>query len=137
MELIIDANIVISALISWNGRTRDVIFLSNVSLFAPEYLLEETEKYRDIIIKKSKLDVASFELAKSLIFSKITLIPFSEFESHILEAKEICPDPNDEEYFALALSKDIPVWTDDKMLKRQSDIEIISTTELINSLSLM
>lgn len=133
MELIIDANVVISALISLNGKTRDLIFLDNLSLFAPEYLLEETEKYKELIIKKSDLDENSFELVKSLIFSKIKLIPFSKFKSHFSRAKEICPDPNDEEYLALALFKNIPIWSDDKALKQQPKIKILSTTEIINS----
>jgi len=134
MELIIDANVVISALISFDGKSRDLIFLKNFSLFAPEYLMEEIEKHKELIIEKSNLDVESFELAKSLIFSKINLIPFSEFKSFLNKAKKICPDPNDEEYFALALLKNIPIWSDDKALKKQSEIEIFSTTELINLL---
>lgn len=136
MELIIDANIIISALISWHGKSRDLIFLNSLSFFAPEYLLEETEKYKELIIRKSGLDENSFKLATSLIFSKINLIPFSEFESFITKAKDICPDPNDEEYFALALSKKIPLWSEDKALKQQSEIKIFSTKELIRELKL-
>lgn len=137
MDLIIDAkNIVMSALISMNGKTRDLIFLSNLSLFAPEYLMEEIEKHKTEIIKKSDLDGESFEIAKSLILSKIKLIPFSEFESSINKAKAVCPDPNDTEYFALALSKNIPIWSDDKALKQQSGIKIYSTSELLKEFNI-
>lgn len=41
MKLVIDANIVISALISFGGNTRKLIFLTNFSLVAPRYLLKE------------------------------------------------------------------------------------------------
>src|SRR3989344_346838 len=136
MELIIDANIVISALISMTGKTRDLIFLNDFSLFATEYLTEEIEKYKSEIIKKSNLDEESFKLATSLIFSKIKLIPFSEFESLISKAKNICPDPNDIEYFALALSKKLPIWSDDKALKQQSVIKVFTTEEIIKELGL-
>ena len=136
MELIIDANIIISALISMRGKTRDLIFLNNFSLFAPEYLTEEIEKYKSEIIEKSELDTKSFKLATSLIFSKIKLIPFSEFESSINKAKDICPDSNDVEYFALALSKNLSIWFDDKALKQQPRIKVFSTTELIKKLGL-
>jgi predicted nucleic acid-binding protein len=134
MDLIIDANVVISSIISVEGKTRDLIFLTKNILFAPEFLLEEVEKYKSEIIKKSKLSEEDFELAISLIFSKIRLIPFSEFKKFITKAREICPDPNDTEYFALALSKKIPIWSDDKALKKQEEIKIISTTELIRLL---
>ncbi len=134
MELVIDANIVISALISMSGKTRDLIFLGNFSFFSPEYLMGEIEKYRGEVIKKSELDEDSFKFAAALLFSKIKLIPFSEFEKFIPEAKEVCPDPNDVEYIALALSKNISIWSDDKALKKQSEVKILSTTELIHSL---
>ena len=136
MELIIDANIVISALISWNGKTRDLIFVKDFSLFTPEYLLEEIEKYKNEIIIKSNLNEESFKLAMSLIFSKIRLIPFSEFELLIPKAKNICPDPNDEEYFALALSRNTSLWSNDKALKQQSVIKVFTTQELIKTLKL-
>ncbi|MBI2671997.1 PIN domain-containing protein [Candidatus Woesearchaeota archaeon] len=136
MDLIIDANVVISALISMNGKTRDLIFLEEFSLFSTEYLLEEVEKYKTEIIKKSNLDEESFKLATSLILSKIKLIPFLEFKSLISKAKDICPDPDDMEYFALALSKKIPIWSNDKRLKQQTAVKVFTTSELINEFEL-
>lgn len=132
MKLIIDANIVISALISEQGDTRDLIFLTNFSLFTPEYLLEEVEKYKEIIIKKSGLDNESFEIAKSLIFSRIKIVPASEFSEFIKEASEICPDENDTEYFALALKFNCPIWTNDKKLKGQDKTKVYSTEEVLD-----
>lgn len=134
MELVIDANIVISALISFDGKTRALIFLKNDSLISPEFILKEVEKYREIIINKSGLNKKLFEIAKSLIFSRIKLIPVSEFKDFLPKAKEICPDENDEEYFALALSKNIPIWSNDKKLKEQDKIKVYNTIELINLL---
>lgn len=131
--MIVDANIVISALISEEGKTRDLIFLTKFSLFAPEFLSKEIEKYRELIIKKSGLNEESFEVAKSLIFSKINLIPSSEFEKFLPKAKEICPDESDEEYFALALSKNLPLWSNDKKLK-QGFIKVLTTSEIIEML---
>jgi predicted nucleic acid-binding protein len=136
MELVVDVNVVISAIVSMNGKTRDLIFFDGMTLFAPEYLLMEFEKYKQEIIRKSKLSEENFELAFLLIFSKIKLIPFSEFEASLNKAKDVCPDPNDVEYFALALSKNIPIWSDDKALKKQSLVKVFSTSELIRKLRL-
>ncbi len=134
MELAVDANIIISALISENGKTRDLIFLTKLSLFAPEFLLKEVEKYKELIIKKSGLNKESFEIAKSLIFSKIKLIPLFEFENFLPKAKEICPDEYDEEYFALAFKFNCPIWSNDKKLKEQNKVKVYNTIELINLL---
>ena len=130
MELVIDANIVVSALISDEGKARELIFLPNFSLFAPEYLLEEIEKYKGLIIKKSGLDEKSFEAAKSLIFSRIKFISVSEFKSFIDKASEICPDENDEEYFALALKLNCLLWSNDKKLK-QGSLKVLTTSEVL------
>lgn len=44
MDLVIDANIVMSALISSHGKTFDIIFSDRIRLYAPEFLLEEIDK---------------------------------------------------------------------------------------------
>lgn len=131
MDLVIDANIVFSAIISSSGKTRDLIFLEDIVLFAPEFLLIEFEKHKQEIIEKSKLSKEDFELAIKIIFSRIKLVPFSEFKHFLEEAEKICPDPNDIEYFSLALSKDIPFWSSDKPLNQQYGVRIISTKEII------
>lgn len=135
MKLVVDANVIFSSLISQSGKTSKILFSNEFELYSPEYLFEELDKYKKYICKKSGLSLEKIESLISLIFLNIKIIPLSEFEHSLLKAKEICPDPNDEEYFALALSKNIPIWSDDKALKQQSVIEVISTTELINSFS--
>ena len=46
MELVIDANILMSALISNQGRTFDLIFDERLRLFSPEFLFEEIKKHK-------------------------------------------------------------------------------------------
>ena len=135
MELVIDANVIISAMISWLGKTRDLIFSDKIILFAPEYLAEEFEEHKLEILEKSRLSESDFQLALSLIFSVINFIPMAEFERFIPIARDKCPDEDDLEYFALSLSKNIPIWSDDKALKNQDIINIISTSELIKIIS--
>ncbi|PIN85274.1 MAG: hypothetical protein COV47_03030 [Candidatus Diapherotrites archaeon CG11_big_fil_rev_8_21_14_0_20_37_9] len=43
--------------------------------------------------------------------------------------KKISPDPKDVPYFALALKLRCPIWTNDKLLKKQKKVKIISTSE--------
>lgn len=132
MKLIIDTNIVISAFISPEGKTRNLLLLGGLDLFAPEFILKELKKHKEEIREKSKLSEEEFNIAIALIFSKIKLIPFEELRSFLEKAKEICPNPNDKEYFALALSKNIPIWSDDRALKEKQDVvKVYSATELI------
>ena len=135
MELVIDANVVISAMISTSGRTCDLLFVDGLRLSAPEFLLVELKKHREDILEKSKLSAPEFDLALSLISSRIRLIPFSEFDRFISKAKEISPDPDDTEYLALALKLSCAVWSNDKLLKKQDLVKVINTSELLDMLN--
>jgi len=135
MKLVIDANIIISALISFAGKTADLLFSDKFELITPEFLLEEIEKHKPEILHKSGLSEVEFDLALSIITSKITFIHSSEFEFFVPKAKLTSPDPNDAEYFALALKYKCPIWSNDKKIKNQDLVEVISTTELLNKFS--
>ena len=103
MDLVVDANIIMSAMISTEGRTCDLMFNDRISMFAPEYLMGEFEKHKDEILSKSGLSEEDFDVFLSIISSRIQFVPFSEFATFVSEAKQFTPDPNDTEYFALAL----------------------------------
>ena len=133
MELVIDANIVMSALISLEGKTCDLLFSDEIKLFAPEFLFKEFTKHKQEILSKSGLQEENLDLALSIISTRINFIPFPEFEKFISKAKKTCPDPNDTEYFALAIKLGCPIWSNDKELKKQDFIKIISTPELAKS----
>jgi len=131
MELVVDSNILFSAIISSGGKTRALLFYDALALFAPEFLLGEFAKHKQEILKKSKLPYNEFNLAMSLISSRITFVPLPEFRRFISKAGKVCPDANDTEFFALAMSKCIPLWSNDKVLKKQGVVKVLSTTELI------
>ncbi len=132
MELIIDANVLMSALIATEGKTYDSIYNDRIKLFAPEFLKEEFEKHKREILIKSGLSESDFELFLSLISSRVEFISKSEFEAFVPKAEEITPDPNDTEYFALALKFKCAIWSNDKKLKEQDKVRIVNTSELLN-----
>jgi len=131
MELIIDANILMSALIAPQGKTFDLIYNNRIRLFAPEFLLEEVKKHKEEILDKSGLSESDFEIFLTLIISRIEIISKSEFENLIPTAEEISPDINDSEYFALALKLNCSIWSNDKRLKNQDKVKVYSTGELL------
>ncbi|MCX6709271.1 MAG: PIN domain-containing protein [Candidatus Woesearchaeota archaeon] len=131
MDLVVDANILMSALIATEGKTCDLMFDDRLTLFAPEFLFDEIEKHKEEVFLKSGLSEADFELFMSIISSRIEILPRNEFEKHIPEAREITPDPDDSEYFALALKLGCGIWSNDKRLKNQYKIRVYSTKDLL------
>ena len=134
MELVVDANVIISSLISSSGKTAEMLFSDKLKLYAPEYLLEEIVKYRKYILEKSGLSLEEMNMLLSLISSNIEFISFSDFGKFIKRASEICPDENDTEYFALALKLNCSIWSNDGKLKEQNKVKVYNTLELIKIL---
>lgn len=130
MDLVIDANILFSVLIK-KGKTEELLFKDTLHLFAPEFLFDEFEKYRKLIKDKTKRNDKDFDRLMRILREKINVVPNEETEKFILKAKNICPDENDVDYFALALKLNCSVWSNDKALKNQRQIDVISTEELI------
>ncbi|MEK6968674.1 MAG: PIN domain-containing protein [Nanoarchaeota archaeon] len=79
--------------------------------------------------RKKELD----ELITKIIgIAEFKIIYFSEndLKKWYIEAKKISPDPDDVAYFALALYLGCPIWSNDKRLKEQNKVRIITTKEL-------
>lgn len=131
MELVVDANVVIAALISPQGHTADLFFSVPFEISAPELLLAEIEEHRLELLKKTGLTPADFDKALSFLTPRIKLFPIEELLKFLPRAKEICPDKDDVAYFALALKLNCPLWSNDKELKEQKEMKVFSTSEVL------
>jgi len=134
-RLIIDANILFAALIT-NNKTSDLIFSEHLTLYAPPYLFEEFNKYKTILLNKTKRDEQTFITLIDILKRNITIIDEQIINKHLPEAKNISPDPKDTPYFAAAIAKKAIIWSNDKQLKQQEKIKIITTKELLKKTSL-
>jgi len=120
MKFIIDANIIISALIKQKNNTAKIIINNKFLLITPDFLLLEINKYKKEICKKSGLSLEEIEILITILFKHIEIIPLKNYQKYLKQAKEICPDENDVCYFALALRTNTHIWSNDKALKNQN-----------------
>ena len=130
MKLVVDANIAISTVIRADGKTREFLFRRSLELFAPQILLTELEEHRLEVLEKSGLSELEFSISLSQIFSNIHLVPSEDFGSCIPEAIRVSPDVDDSHYLALALYLGCSLWSNDKRLKKQVRVPVLSTHEL-------
>jgi len=133
MIIVIDANIIISALVK-DGKSAELLVNPNLQLHAPEFIMEEVNKYRDEILEKTYRTLESFSLILSDILLLVKIIPKSDFEEYIDEVILFSPDEKDKTYLALALKLNCPIWSNDKKLKEQNRVKIYSTEEIIEKL---
>ncbi|MEK6898470.1 MAG: PIN domain-containing protein [Nanoarchaeota archaeon] len=126
MNLVIDSNILFAALLKESG-TSDILF--EHTLYAPEFIFEEFNKYKDYLKNKTSRDEKDFTSLFNLFERNVILIPKEEIEPFMEEAEKISPDEKDTIYLALALKLNCSLWSNDKDLKEKQIIVHVYTTE--------
>jgi predicted nucleic acid-binding protein len=130
MKLIIDTNILFTYF--WKESiTRHLIIQEDLELYAPEFALEEINKYESHIIKKTGITSKDFEVLRFDLAISIKFISIENYRNMLKKAIEISPDLNDIDFFALALKLNLPIWSNDKSLKNQKDVKILNTDEIL------
>ena len=130
MRLAVDSNILAAALIR-KGTTRSLFLRADLELFLPDFSLEEVRDHREEYQEKAGLDENEFDILLQTILESFTVVPLKTYAGFEEHAKEISPDVTDWPFFALAPALGCPIWSNEKRLKRQSTVEIYSTTELM------
>lgn len=118
------------------SKAEDILFSNDLNIFAPEFLFEEFKKYEEYILNKTKRNKLEFEKFLRIIEKRIKIIPNEETKQFLEKARKISLDPNDVDYFALALKLHCAIWSNDKQLLIQSLIKIYTTSGLITKLNI-
>jgi len=92
MRAVVDANVVVSALI-----TRSVAFevfkansmLLKYEFYAPDYLIFEIMNHRDEMLSNAQISEKSFADTLDFLINEMSIIPREEFKEHMPEALEI------------------------------------------------
>jgi len=121
MKLVIDANVVISALIA-DSKTRELIVTLEPDLLTPAFVHDEIENYEELIVEKSALDSDRLEQFIDLLFQYIEVVPANEFYPAMETAEEAIGDidPDDVLYLACAIASDAAIWSDDSDFDEQA-----------------
>ncbi|WP_058367495.1 PIN domain-containing protein [Haloparvum sedimenti] len=134
MKLVIDANVVISALIA-DSKTRELIVTLEPDLLTPAFVHDEIENYGDLIVEKSGMEPQRVQQFIDLLFQYIEVVPADEFYPYIEKADNAIgeTDPDDALYVACALASGAGIWSDDSDFDEQDVVETYSTGGVIDS----
>lgn len=134
MKLVIDANVVISALIA-DSKTRELIVTLEPDLLTPAFVLDEIENYEDLIGEKSGMKPDRVAQFIDLLFQYIEIVPVDDFSPAIERADAAIgdTDPNDVLYLACAIASDAAIWSDDSDFDNQDLVDTYSTSDVVNS----
>lgn len=119
MKVIVDANVLINALITPKGKAADIILdpLERIEKFSCYYLYIEILKHKAKILKATKLTEPEFLEVLYSFLKKIKFYNEIQIPQDLwLEAEKRTDDIDfkDIAYVALALHLDAFVWTGDK-----------------------
>ena len=130
MLLVIDANVLFSSLIK-DGMTCKLLFRDEFVFYAPDFLLDELSKHKELLLSKTNRSAASFEEVLDVLLRRINFVSFKDLVPYLFRASRICPDENDLPYFCLALKLGCGIWSQDKRLAEQNIVRIWRTEELL------
>jgi predicted nucleic acid-binding protein len=129
MRLVIDTNEIFS-FFNAKSKAREISLVPQLDLHSPSFSMTEIEKHKSKILKSFSLSDSQFVLIKRLLEAVIKFSDESEYSSFLPEARNISPDPDDADFFALALKLNCPIWSGDKRLKEQSRVRVLETKEV-------
>jgi predicted nucleic acid-binding protein len=137
MKLVIDTNILISALIK-NSVSREIIMKSRIKFYYPSVSLNEIHKYRELIMDKSGLSSNEYsELLRNLL-SCIHLVREDNFDSYLDEANSIIGKIDDKDVVfvacALAINAD-GIYSEDRDFERQNRVRVFKTRDVLDYLT--
>ncbi len=136
MRLIVDTNIILSALIK-SGLSRKIISSQNIEFYTLDYIMEEINKYMDYIVEKSDMEKEEVETLLAFFMENIVVVSDEEVKSKIEEAKKIMKefDINDAPILACALAiKNDGIWSEDKHFHIQKKVKAWHTKDLMEYL---
>ena len=135
MRLVADTNILFS-FFNERSAARELSLLPELDVYSPDFSLGEIEKHKPEVLKRFSLSEAQFELIKRFLRIVIKFPKEQEYSKFLAEANTVSPDPDDIDFFSLALKLNCPLWSEDKALKKQSRIRVLNTKELIMELGI-
>jgi putative PIN family toxin of toxin-antitoxin system len=133
MKVVVDANIVISALLG-SKATIDILTNEAYEFYAPDIIISEIRKYKKELCKKAGYSSEIFDNSLNALLKFIKTIDEIQYQIYIQNAVDAIGkrDVKDADYIAcaLALGADF-IWTNDKDFTSQAIISIKTTKELM------
>lgn len=139
MKLVVDTNILFSFFKKESFTRKIIVSNKTIKLISPTHSLKELNKYSQELLSKSKLTKNELESVLLLLHSYVKFVPLAEYKEQFKNAihlakgfskKEYKEFIDDIDFFSLALKENCPIWSKDKLFKKQLVIKVLDTKDL-------
>ncbi len=136
MRFIVDTNVAFS-FFRKDSVVRSIILSPFVDLYAPKELFRELAKYKERVCEIAEIEIEEFDEDVALIAELVESVEKWEYEKELLNAQQLLSahTKSDAPFVGLALHLNIPIWSQDKALKRENLVQVFSTEELVTMLT--
>ncbi len=131
-RLVVDASVVVAALMA-DRTTRHAILHTDAVLYVPLRILEETARHMPRIAQRAKVPAAVLQAVLDSLSDRFEMVPEALLEPHRAEAERrtrAADAHGDEDYVAVALTLDAPVWTLDDDFTRIEGVRTVTTADV-------
>lgn len=145
MRLVVDANILISCLVKLEGRVAELYLNPSrpIEFLAPERIMAELSLHRSKIMRITGASPECEAEIEELLLSQLSIVPNSRISTaHWERAFDLVKDidEDDDQFVALALHLNCPLWTGDRKLltglrRKRFDL-LVSSEELRKELGM-
>ncbi len=139
MKIVVDTNIVFSAILNSNGLIGELLFNSEdqFEFYSSEFVFYELEKYKTKLQSLTKMSGEKIDVSINQVLKNIDLISSEAIsETYWKRAYELASDVDEDDtpFLATAIGIEAAIWTGDKKLinglRAKGFHDIYSTAEL-------
>jgi predicted nucleic acid-binding protein len=137
MRLLVDSNIIFAALIR-DSAVRHLFQHIDAELFMLSINLEEIQEHKSELLMKSRFSEGAFAVLLDTLASKCHILDDNVLLKKMDDAERIMDpiDPDDTPFIAAALAIGASIWSDDAHFKKQDEVRVFTTKELIAKLKM-
>lgn len=133
MNIVLDANIVIAALMGSRG-TLTIITSQHYNFYVPRWIISEIRKNKDYICSYTGYSSEEFYIYLDALFPFMHIMEYIEYETYIKKAKSLIAkrDWKDVDYLAVAFAVNADfIWSNDKDFTVQKIVPTKTTDQFI------
>ncbi len=130
LRYVVDTNVLVAWLLHPSGLAAKIIRSMELQLYSPYKAISELWEHRNEWVgKKPKVNLREFTEALGYY---VTIVPVDRMSREMDVARSVMDptDPDDSEFFALALLENADIWSYDKDFQRQSRIKVVTSEEI-------